>query len=214
MEGSDGLDGVGATDGLDACFREAEVLHLALVNEVLHGSRDVFDGDVGINTVLIVEIDGIDPKPLERSFGGLPDVLWPAIQSYHAALFGIDLETELGGNHDLRTVGSEGFTDEFLVGEWAVGLGGIEESYAAINGGMEKRDHLLLVSRRTIRHAHSHAAEPEGRDFQIAFSKFAFLHCFSLRASLGNWPNQSFWSQLQNGWRLWLCMRWRNGQVR
>ena len=38
---------------------------------------------------------------------------------------------------------------------------------------------LLLVCGRTVAKAHSHAAESESRDFQIAFSKFALLHCSS-----------------------------------
>ena len=60
--------------------------------------------------------------------------------------------------------------------ERAVDFGGVEEGDAAFHGGAEKRDHLLLVFGRTVGKAHSHAAEPEGRDFQIAFSKFALLH--------------------------------------
>ena len=36
----------------------------------------------------------------------------------------------------------------------------------------EKRDHLLRVFRRPVRKAHAHAAAPDGRDFQIAVSKF------------------------------------------
>src|ERR1035441_7120732 len=47
------------------------------------------------------------------------------------------------------------------------------------NGSPEKRGHLLLVFGRTVRKAHSHAAEPESRNFQAALSKFALLHCFS-----------------------------------
>src|SRR6266566_9842624 len=35
---------------------------------------------------------------------------------------------------------------------------------------------LLLVCWRTVGKAHSHAAEPEGRNFQVAVSKCTFLH--------------------------------------
>ncbi len=31
-----------------------------------------------------------------------------------------------------------------------------------------------------VARAHSHTAEPESRDFQVAISKFALTHCFSL----------------------------------
>src|SRR6266849_9231725 len=37
------------------------------------------------------------------------------------------------------------------------------------------------LSSRAVAKAHSHAAEPDGRYLQIAFSKSAFLHCFSFR---------------------------------
>jgi hypothetical protein len=39
-----------------------------------------------------------------------------------------------------------------------------------------KRDHLLLVCRRTVGSAHPHAAEPDGRNLLVAVSKFALLH--------------------------------------
>ena len=60
LDGSDRLDGVGATDRLHSCFRKAEVLHLAFPNQVLHRSRHVFDGHVRVNAVLIEQIDGLD----------------------------------------------------------------------------------------------------------------------------------------------------------
>src|SRR5437588_10427311 len=44
----------------------------------------------------------------------------------------------------------------------------IEERYAAFDGCPNKRDHLLLVRCRAVAITHSHAAEPEGRDFQAA----------------------------------------------
>ena len=80
LDSGDRLNWVCATDRLRCCFRHAEVLDLALLNEVLHGSRDVFDRNLGVHTVLIVEIDGINHEPLERAFDRLLDVLRPAIQ--------------------------------------------------------------------------------------------------------------------------------------
>src|SRR5207249_9788389 len=40
---------------------------------------------------------------------------------------------------------------------------------------------FLTAHPRTLSKAHSHAPEPDSRDFQIAFSEFAFFHCSSLR---------------------------------
>ena len=70
-----------ATDRLHAGFRKPEVLDLALLNQVLHRSRDVFDRHVRIDTVLIEQVDRVDLEPLERGLGDLLDVPGPAIQA-------------------------------------------------------------------------------------------------------------------------------------
>src|SRR6266568_4403674 len=60
-----------------------------------------------------------------------------------------------------------------------VRFSGVEESDAAFDGRTNQRDHLLLVCRRTVTKAHSHAAKPESRNFQVTISKFSLLHRFS-----------------------------------
>ncbi len=72
--------------------------------------------------------------------------------------------------------GSESFAHEFFVHERAVHFGGVEECDAAFHGGPEKSGHLLLVFGRTVGKAHSHAAEPDSRNFQVAISQVALLH--------------------------------------
>src|SRR2546429_6404139 len=78
------------------------MLHLAFPDQILHRSRYIFDGDVGVNAVLIEQVDDIGLKPLERGFGYLPDVLWPAVQPSQTSLrLGIDFPSELRGDHHL-----------------------------------------------------------------------------------------------------------------
>src|SRR5256886_14441779 len=59
----------------------------------------------------------------------------------------------------------------------SVDFGGIEERDAAFDGRADERDHRLLVRWETVALAHPHAAEPEGRAFEIALPKVALLHC-------------------------------------
>ena len=157
------------------------MLHLAFLDQVLHRSSDVFDWHVRVNTVLIEEIDGIDLEPLERALGGLLDVLWPAVQArrtLHPAgiEIGTEIEPEFGGNHHLPAERSEGFAHEFFVCVRTVNFSCVKERNAALHRRVEKRDHLLFVFGRTVRKAHTHAAEPDRRYFQITFSKSALLH--------------------------------------
>src|SRR5580692_6922102 len=45
----DRLDSVGATDCMHSWFRKAEVLHLTLLNQVLHRARHLFDRHLRVN---------------------------------------------------------------------------------------------------------------------------------------------------------------------
>jgi hypothetical protein len=42
-----------STNGVGTCFREAEMPDLALLNEILHRARYIFDGHVRIHPVLV-----------------------------------------------------------------------------------------------------------------------------------------------------------------
>jgi hypothetical protein len=177
LEGSDRLNGMGAPDRLHACFGKAEVLDLAFLDQLLHRGGNVFDRHVRINAVLIEEIDAVGLQALERGLGDLPDVLRPAVK---ARLCVSGFEAELGGDHDLITEWGEGFADELLVGERTVSFRGIEEGDATLDGRLNKSDPLLLVGSRTVAKAQSHAAQPDGRDFQVTVSKLALLYCLLL----------------------------------
>jgi len=125
--------------------------------------------------MLIIKIDGLDLEPLERALGGLPDVIRPAVDANWSV--GTELEAEFGRDDHLLAERRKRFTNQFLVDEWTVNFGGIEKGDAAFDGSSDERDHLLPVSgRRAVAVAHSHAAEPDRRDFQVAVSEFAFLH--------------------------------------
>jgi hypothetical protein len=69
---------VRATNGLCVRFRQAEVLDLALLNQDLHRSCHIFDWHLGVNAVLIEEIDDVGLEPFER----LLDMLRPTIEAW------------------------------------------------------------------------------------------------------------------------------------
>jgi hypothetical protein len=54
---------------------------LTLLDQVLHCAGDIFDLHVGINPVLIEQVDDFDPKPLERAFDCLVDMFRSAVQA-------------------------------------------------------------------------------------------------------------------------------------
>ena len=77
-----------AADSLDASFGESEVLHLALLNQILHRSGDVFDRYIRVDPMLVEQVDDIHLEPLEGPLDGLLDVLRLAVEArcaLHAA---------------------------------------------------------------------------------------------------------------------------------
>ena len=55
--------GVGAADRSCRRFGQPPVLDLAGFDELLDGTGDIFDRDVGVDAVLVVEVDGVDAEP-------------------------------------------------------------------------------------------------------------------------------------------------------
>jgi hypothetical protein len=60
------------------------VADLAGVDEVFDGSGDVFDGDVGVDAVLVEEVDVVEVEALEGLVGDLLDVVGVGVEGLAA----------------------------------------------------------------------------------------------------------------------------------
>ena len=177
LHGRHGQDGMRPADRLRAGFGQPEVLHLTGLHEFLDGARDILDRHVRIDAMLIQQVDRVDAKPLERSLDGLLDVRRLAVRTDEPrAAVRLHLEPELRGDDDLPAERLERLADQVFIRVRAVDLGRVEERDAPFDGLSDERDHLLPVRGRTVGKAHAHAAQAEGRDFQVAFTECALLH--------------------------------------
>ena len=122
LDGRHRLDRMGAADRLRARLGQAEMLDLAGGDQVPDRARDVLDRHVRVDPMLIVEIDDLNPQPLQRAFNGLPDVFRATVEGA-----GAEVMAELRGDDDVLAERLQRFADEFLVRERAVDLGGVEE---------------------------------------------------------------------------------------
>ena len=153
---------MGAANRLGAGLREAEVLDLAFLDQVLHRAGHVLDRHVGVDPVLVEQVNRVDPEALQRCVSDCADVLRAAVRATAAiSRLRIDVEAELRGDHHLASDGGERLADQLLVHKRPIRLGRIEEGHAAVNGCAEQRDARLLLNRTTIGVAQPHAAEAE-----------------------------------------------------
>ncbi|MNT07260.1 hypothetical protein D3C72_1419570 [compost metagenome] len=167
------LHGMGATHRGRTGFGQTEVAHLALGDQVTHGTGDVLDRHVRIYTVLVEQVDMVRAQALEAGFGHRADVLRATVQA------GVDLgvlEAELGGDHQLVAVRRQRFAEQIFVGIRPVDFGGVEEGHAAFDRRMQQGDALALLDGGTVAMAQAHAAQAQGGDFQAAAAEFTCLH--------------------------------------
>ena len=121
LQGRDRLHGVGTPYGLDASFREAEMLYLSCSDEVLDSSGDLFDRHFGIDAMLVKEVDVVGLKTLEACVGDLTDVLRAAVKagdpghSGGAGTIRVEGEAKLGGDNDLITDRGKCLTEQRFV---------------------------------------------------------------------------------------------------
>src|SRR5207247_2269857 len=88
-------------------------------------------------------------------------------------------EPELGGDDHLPAEGGKRFAQELFVRERSIDFSSVEKRNTAFDGGPDQGDQLRLVWGWTVGITHPHAAEPESRDFQVAPSQLAPLHCLN-----------------------------------
>ena len=79
LQGGDRVYGMRPADGRGRRLAQAEVTHLPLPHQLRHRADGLFNGDLGIDTVLVIDVDVINPQPSERAVAGLAHVLRPAV---------------------------------------------------------------------------------------------------------------------------------------
>ena len=164
-----------APDGLLARFRYSEKSDLSFGHELRHVTDNFLDRHLGIDAMLIEQIDVIGLESLQRSFDRAPHML--AVQSGRLAVDNV--EAELRGDDDLIALAAQRATDQLLILIGPINLGRIEEIDSQLQRPIDRRQRLLLI-RRPIRLAHAHAAEPLGRNDETLRSQLALVHGVTL----------------------------------
>ena len=113
---------IGPLDGFGTCLRQAQVTHLALLNQAFHGPHSVLDGHGRIDPVQGVQIDDIHTQALERTLAGNRHVprVSPGVPSVATASQG--QVAEFGTDEGLLAPTDQCPTQQAFVGTIAVGI--------------------------------------------------------------------------------------------
>ena len=140
------------------------------LHQLGHRADRVLDRRVGIDAVLVVEVDRLDAEPLQARLAataarspGLP--LTPRDIGSSGSRTMPNLVASTTWSRRPRIA----LADQLLVGERAVHVGGVEESDAELERAVDGRDRLGVVA-AAVEVGHAHAAEAHGRDLEAAAS--------------------------------------------
>ena len=154
-------------------FGKPEVLHLAGANQFFDGTGDVFDWHLGIDAVLIEQIDRFDPEAFQRRFGDLLDMFGAAVQAVLLALR-VNFETEFCGDDHVSAEWRQGFAHQDFIRKWAV-ISAVSKNVMPCSTAARITAIMACFSTPHLAASHPHAAESDRRDFKITVSKFSFL---------------------------------------
>src|SRR5262245_15214247 len=112
---------VGAADRLGTGLAEAEVAHLALLDETRHGADRVLDRNVGIDAMDVIEVDRVDAEPLEACLAGDRHVLGLAVDAAALPAWPANV-AELAGYQEFVALALDGLSDQLLVDAGRVGI--------------------------------------------------------------------------------------------
>src|SRR6266849_10637214 len=186
LQRSYGMHLRGAAQSVDPGFRQADMSNLALLDQFCQGANRLFNRRIGIDAMLVIEVDVLDAQPLQTSFAGLLHVVGLAADTADVGIARIADNSELCGQHDLVALALDRSSDELFVLVGPVDVGGIEEGDAEFEGAMNGRDRFgVIASGVELRHAH--AAEAEGGNFETGTSKSADFHTSTPFAEVTIW---------------------------
>ena len=124
------MNRVRATDHRDTGLGHTVIFDLPRFHQLGDGTCHILDRNVGINAMLIEQVDAVGSQTLERGVSHLSDVLGPAVDRQMRCP---NLEAELGGDRSLVTPAFECPPEQLLIGKRTVELGRSEEGATKIN---------------------------------------------------------------------------------
>ena len=134
---------MGPAQGLQTHLGQAPVQHLALRFQVFDGTGHILNRHLGINPVLVEQVNAVGAQALEHAFHGQLD-MGRAADEARATRAGlqVDVPAELAGDHHLVAEWCDGLAQNPLALMRAVGFGSVKKRDTPFISCADDIDHL------------------------------------------------------------------------
>src|SRR5271169_3858303 len=149
--------------------------NLAFPDQLRQRAHSFLNRRIGINAMLIIEVNVLNAQPLQTSVAGLLHIVRLAIDATNLRVARIADNPELCRQHHLVALALDCTSDEFFVFVRPVDVGGIEKVDAEFKRPMNGRDRFGVIA-SGVKLRHAHAAQSESGNFEAGKSKRAGLH--------------------------------------
>ena len=164
----------------------------SFTDQVADRPGNLFDRHLGIDAVLVVEVDMVGTQPFQRAFDRPANLFRTTAERLPPLR--VDPNAEFSGYDHLVANRRECLADQLLIGKRPVTLRRIEKGNTLFVSPADQGDHLVSVCRRTVAVAHTHATQSDGGHLQFSVSQFPVFHIsydlirfvFSDNAKVGN----------------------------
>ena len=154
---------------------QTDVAHLSLSNQIGEHTHRILDRHIGIDPVLVIEVDRRHAEALQAAFHGSSHILRTAIEAAHERIPGVAQDAKLCREEDIVSPTFDGASDKFFVGVRTVDVGGVEKVDAKLKRAMDRGNRFGVVS-PCIKIAHPHAAEAKSRYLRTITAQLSCLH--------------------------------------
>jgi hypothetical protein len=150
----------------------------------MRGTNRDFDGNAGVDAVLVVEIDAIQLEALQAGLTGRSHIRWiatdlslpiridnselgcqfhplshPSLQSLLPKKRNLRINEQTNKQTKKKKKRTRDLSEKDFVGEGAVEVGGVEEGDAGVDGVLYESDHVLFWLGRAIEAGHAQATQ-------------------------------------------------------
>ena len=165
---------MGAAQNVGLGLRQAEMAHLALLDQPRHRAHRVLHRHLGIDPVQVIEVDDVGAEPFQAALAGHRHVVRPGVGAAALALRPADV-AELAADEGVVPPPLQCLRQQFLVMAVAIGVRAVEKIDAEIEGAADRGNRFRVVPRQLLRR-HAGTAEADGGNRRAGAPQGSLLH--------------------------------------